>query len=69
MRALLPSLVLAALVAAFTGCSKKIDFDPKTTVGYDKARDGEPKTMGGPVGGASGKKKGGGIMAPPAEGP
>jgi hypothetical protein len=70
MRALLSSLVVTAVVlAALPGCSKKIELDPKTTVGYDKARDGEPKTMGGPVGKPGGKGKGGGIMAPPVDNP
>ena len=60
MRALLVGVMLATFAAAFVGCSKKIEWDPKSTVGYDKSRDGVPT----PKAAGKGKKGGGGVAAP-----
>ena len=61
MRALFVGVVMATFTVAFVGCSKKIDWDSQNAVRYDKARDGDPKPMGGP---GKGKKGAGGVAAP-----
>jgi hypothetical protein len=68
MRKLFTGIMMAVVTAGLASCSNKVDFNTAATVGYDKARDGEPKTMGGPGGGdaKTGTKKG---KAMPPENP
>jgi hypothetical protein len=64
------TFLLACCLLAVAGCSgNAVEWNKEATVSYDKARDGEPKVMGGPGGGKmpagwEKKRKGGAAPTP-----